>query len=115
MPEAASGGKAQKTLHLCEDGDRIRKQVFTAQHEQLLPPIEMQHLLDLLGVEPAPLVVVGLALARSLGAHQGLGGSALLHTALHLMVVVDVCGDGINKLATLAVTNFAVYDNLFGT
>ena len=29
--------------------------------------------------------------------------------------VVDVWGDGINKLATLAVTNFAVYDNLFGT
>ena len=28
--------------------------------------------------------------------------------------VVDLWGDGINKLATLAVTNFAVYDNLFG-
>jgi hypothetical protein len=31
------------------------------------------------------------------------------------MAVVDVWVDGINKLATLAVTNFAVYDNLFGT
>ncbi len=28
--------------------------------------------------------------------------------------VVDVWGDGINKLATLAVTNVAVYDSLFG-
>jgi hypothetical protein len=85
------GIQVQKTLHLAVGMGRIRKKIFAAQHQQLIPAVGAKHLLNLLGVEPSPFVVIGLALSRWFGGHQGLNLGAVLNTALHLMALV---GDG---------------------